>query len=229
MSIIAQGVTFKVRLDVEGAKADLARAKAEDGKTEEAARRPRLRTQRGNDDAGFFERYFSLGAGGLGFNSAALFSKANVATAAKVGMAAAVVAATVYAIDYAAEHGVPSLYARSEGMLAGTADAGLAAASRESAERNAKDVARHRAENTQYLPSISRADEHFENVAMLGGKPPTWSRKTQVEREQYEMLKYREQMDSLKERMREQITKRFWGRYTTGILGDAIKSVASMW
>jgi hypothetical protein len=204
MTILAQGITFKVKLDVEGAKEDLHRANVEQEKAEAAVK---SREPRGGTGAGI--------AGGF---------------AARTAMTGAAAAGAAWTIDKAFEQLAPQFWAFVEGVTQKTAMAEFTKIARQEAERNAQKVAEIRnAYFTSPAQALARTKDFAVTSALLGGGGLGPEQAETIAKEQYKLALMTGQLRAAQERLRNQLEARGYGQAVGSAVDSAIKSISSLW
>jgi hypothetical protein len=211
MSIVAQGITFKVKLDVEGAKEDLQRANIEQEKAETAVK---SREPRGGTGQGI--------AGGL---------------AARAAMAGAATVGAAWTIDKAFETISPAFWTFMEGaagkswlqkMLKGYYGFDLSDIRRE-AYFNAQKAAEYRvAAVTAPMEAYRATAERGMATEVLSGRGLTPQEIKTIFHEQYTLRKHAAQLQAAQDRMKLRYEMRSFGEAAHEAM-SAIQKNASLW
>jgi hypothetical protein len=197
-------VTFKVRLDVEGAKADLARAEGEQEKTERAAKERRP-------------------AGGAGSGLAGGF-------ASRVAMTGAAAVGAAWTIDKAFEQLAPQFWSFVEGITQKTTMAEFTKLARQEAERNAQKTAEIRqAAITSPAQALARTKDAAVTSSLLGFGGLNPETAETIFKEQYKLAQVTGRLQSSQDRMRQQLEARGYGQSAGQAVDSAIKSLSLLW
>jgi hypothetical protein len=224
MSIVAQGITFKVKLDVEGAKADQKVLAQEQTKTETAVRRTASASS--GDRPKSLTDYISVGAGGVSPNLSAFLSQGANKALLRASLVGAVAAGGMWAVDKAFESWSPNLWAYAEGVSGGDQ---FAAMSRAAAEDNAKWVAGKRNQIASKWTAIDKMKDVIGSRAMLGAGPLSDVQFAQTFREQTILARSMADMEDKRARMQQQIVERGYGQSAEAMMTHRMRNVLNPW
>jgi hypothetical protein len=202
MTVIASGITFRVKLDVEGAKADLERTEQETAKTERAAR---TRQERASSSPG------TLAAlGGMARTGAAV-------TAGALG------------IDYIFEQLAPRIMSFVEEMAKGTVAEEFTKIMRRKAEDLSKTAADVRTAISSPFVGAKRTGDILADTALLGGRAPGYQEMSDLMREQRLLYAVQERAEQVRRMIRGELTAKGYERAAGAVVNESLRYAASLW